>query len=396
MTARPLKNFFAGVAMKRLSAVEADRGASNQHEYNATAKLKEIFGATDRRDIPTKFLWIDDSDNEMSEDGFLSWYDARQAHPTRSEFRVYFKGTSVSDRAAANDTLFIALRPDGSAMVIVTPAGSTRQSQLIWLFGLPELPEFTFSVAQMGQKSRTAGYVEGLILEALGIERDVDEPEGIEEIIARFQGVMPRTRVMSALARQTAGQQSPIEDPDAALIAWMAHEEQLFRALEKHDVSARLEKGFAGDVEGFISFSLSVQNRRKSRAGFALGNHVEAILASNNVLFVREATTEKPKGADFLFPSEPAYHDAGFDVAGLRMLAVKTSCKDRWRQMLAEADRISPKHLLTLEPRISSAQTAEMRTAGVQLVTPAAIASTYSAKQREWIISFRQFISLVK
>ena len=43
------------------------------------------------------------------------------------------------------------------------------------------------------------------------------------------------------------------------------------------------------------------------------------------------------------------------------MLAAKTSCKDRWRQVLAEADRIRTKHLLTLEPAISKIQTAEMR-----------------------------------
>jgi hypothetical protein len=30
------------------------------------------------------------------------------------------------------------------------------------------------------------------------------------------------------------------------------------------------------------------------------------------------------------------------------MLGVKTTCSDRWRQVLAEADRIQLKHLLTL------------------------------------------------
>ena len=42
------------------------------------------------------------------------------------------------------------------------------------------------------------------------------------------------------------------------------------------------------------------------------------------------------------------------------MLAVKSTCKDRWRQILAEADRLPVKHLLTLEPGISVAQTDEM------------------------------------
>ena len=394
MSQGPLSRVFIKVAMKRLSAVEADRGVSNQHEYNGTVALREMFGEADRAEIPTKFLWIGDSDETLSEDGFLTWYDARRAHPTRSEYRLYFRSTSVSDRAAPNDTLFIAMRPDGSAMVVVTPAGSTRQSQLIWLFGLPDQPDFAFAVADQG--NRSAGYVEDLILETLGIERDETEPDAIEALIAQFKGIFPTTRVLSALARQSAGVLSAVDDPDGALIAWMKQEERLFRALEKHVVKERLATGFAEDVDGFLSYSLSVQNRRKSRAGFALGNHVEVILKANNVDFVREATTEKRNGPDFLFPSESAYHNAGFQAVGLRMLAVKTTCRDRWRQVMAEADRINPKHLLTLEPSITTTQTTEMQKAGVQLVLPEAMLPTFTQAQQSWVVTFRQFINLVR
>jgi hypothetical protein len=145
-----------------------------------------------------------------------------------------------------------------------------------------------------------------------------------------------------------------------------------------------------------LQFSLSVQNRRKSRAGHALGNHVEAILQAHTIVHKREATTEKRNGPDFLFPSEAAYHDAGFSAQSLRMLAVKTSCKDRWRQVMAEADRIAPKHLLTLEPGISAPQTAEMAGAQVQLVIPRGIFSSYSAAQQAGLINFADFIKLVR
>jgi len=55
------------------------------------------------------------------------------------------------------------------------------------------------------------------------------------------------------------------------------------------------------------------------------------------------------------------------------MLGVKSTCKDRWRQVLAEADRIDQKHLLTLEAAISINQTAEMQSKQLQLVVPAAV-----------------------
>ncbi|MFN3606126.1 MAG: type II restriction endonuclease [Cypionkella sp.] len=78
------------------------------------------------------------------------------------------------------------------------------------------------------------------------------------------------------------------------------------------------------------------------------------------------------------------------------MLAVKTTCKDRWRQVMAEADRIAPKHLLTLEAGISTPQTMEMASAQIQLVIPKGIMSSFTPTQQASLISFAQFITLVR
>ena len=37
-----LKNYFKGIIAKKLSAVETTPKTSNQHEFNATVKMKEI------------------------------------------------------------------------------------------------------------------------------------------------------------------------------------------------------------------------------------------------------------------------------------------------------------------------------------------------------------------
>ena len=50
------------------------------------------------------------------------------------------------------------------------------------------------------------------------------------------------------------------------------------------------------------------------------------------------------------------------------MLAAKTTCKDRWRQIINEADRIKLKHLITLQEGVSEAQFREMQEAGVQRI----------------------------
>src|SRR4029078_12961681 len=96
---------------------------------------------------------------------------------------------------------------------------------------------------------------------------------------------------------------------------------------------------------------------------------------------------------DFLFPTIAAYRDKNFSSERLTMLAVKYSCKERWRQILAEAQRIEIKYFLTLEPGISPAQTDEMKAHKVQLVVPESIQSTYTADQRGSLMTFAQFIA---
>src|SRR5690606_22323981 len=134
-------------------------------------------------------------------------------------------------------------------------------------------------------------------------------------------------------------------------------------------------------------FSLSVQNRRKSRAGLAFENHLAFIFGSTGVLFSNQNKTERNNKPDFIFPGIKEYRDLNFQSTLLTMLGVKTTAKDRWRQVISEADRIWPKHLITLEPAISKNQTDEMISQKIQLVLPKEIMSTYSNEQQKQLIS---------
>ena len=78
------------------------------------------------------------------------------------------------------------------------------------------------------------------------------------------------------------------------------------------------------------------------------------------------------------------------------MLGAKSSCKERWAQVLREADRIKAKHLFTLEPGISESQTAEMQRSQLQLVLPRSLHATYSPRQRNWLMDVSGFITEVK
>lgn len=78
------------------------------------------------------------------------------------------------------------------------------------------------------------------------------------------------------------------------------------------------------------------------------------------------------------------------------MLGAKSTCKHRWRQVLAEASKIPRKHLLTLEPGITEPQTAQMEASNLQLVVPNAIQATYTTMQQGWLWSVSTFITDVR
>jgi hypothetical protein len=112
--------------------------------------------------------------------------------------------------------------------------------------------------------------------------------------------------------------------------------------------------------------------------------------------FDRAAVTEGRSKPDFLFPGVQQYRDPDFDSVLLTMLGVKSTCKDRWRQVLAEAQRIRHKHLLTLETSISIHQTDEMQHQHLQLVVPQSLHPTYTDTQQAWLCDVRDFIERVR
>jgi len=148
-------------------------------------------------------------------------------------------------------------------------------------------------------------------------------------------------------------------------------------------------------VDAFMDFSLSVQNRRKSRAGLSLENHLSVVFTELGARHAHAALTERRSRPDFLFPGHAEYHDSAFDASKLTMLGAKSTCKDRWRQVLAEAERIETKHLLTLEAAISVNQTDEMRAQKLQLVLPEKLHGSYVSTQRAWLLTVADFVSLV-
>lgn len=401
-----LSEYFDGVAAKRLSAVEADRTRSNQHEYQATKSMLTFMGKpTEPTRIPARFLYLtDDAAEPIVEDAFLTLYDSRKDQPHRSaEYRFYFPTTTVSLNAAEGDLLVLAKRHDGDLLVVIAENGSSVSAQIEWLFGFTNLAHPGFSVkSELETEQDRIAFASRFILENIGVVVEASAEAYLDAMLEKFKGEFPTTREFSAYARSTLKDLNPVEDQDLVLMAWMEREEILFRTLERHLIADRLSTGFSGDmdagvdVDGFLSFSLSVQNRRKARVGLALENHLELLFTQCGIQYKRTAITENKAKPDFIFPSIAAYHDPAFNALRLTMLGVKSTCKDRWRQVLAEADRIEHKHLLTLEASISKHQTDEMQAKNLQLVLPRSLHKTYTPEQQAWLMDISSFTALVR
>jgi hypothetical protein len=231
-----LSEFFSGIAMKKLSAVEADPSRSHQHEFHGAKSLMGIFGeAGEKQRFDALFIYLSDGDNEpVVATGALTWYDSRLSHKTRSEHRLYFPTNPVSLIAAEGDLLVIGRRPNNSILVVIAQGESTIASQVQWLFGL-QGSHAGFSVREeMETEQDRIHFASAFILEQLGIEPD--DPASAENYLdamrARFGSNLPSTAQFSAYARETVLEIDPIENPDTTLLCWMEREEILFRTME--------------------------------------------------------------------------------------------------------------------------------------------------------------------
>ena len=211
----------------------------------------------------------------------------------------------------------------------------------------------------------------------------------------------PQTSEMGKMAQELFNKlnrintESICQSPDKILLNWYDTELSMFRSLEEKVYKPIYTKPFA-DCQSLIEFSNKILNRRKSRAGKSLEHHLSAIFTAKELLFEEQAVTENNKKPDFLFPNSICYHNFEFPAEDLTVLGAKTTCKDRWRQVINEADRVDEKFLFTLQQGISKNQLKEMADEKVKLVVPQSHIDSYPEKYRESLNTLSGFIEIVK
>lgn len=402
-----LGDYIEKIASKELQPVDVNSKRSNQHEIGGVTKaMLPVLGDTDRKategnGIPTVAIYLSDDDDPIAEDIVTSWYNTRRNNPTRSaEWRLYYQACTPMKLASAGDTLYCGYMQDGRLLLAITAASSGVDAQMRWLFGIKDL-DGRFSIYDRTQTS--VDVFAAQLLSLLGFEPQQKGELLLDDMLRRWNYSFPTGREFAQYAEDSLTDINPgTDNPDDVVLAYYEREYHLFSVLEEAIIQHEYEEApfVSGDgkidVPQFTTFYKHVRNRRMSRAGTSLEQHVQRILDARGISYTPQAVTEENKKPDFLFPGAEEYANKHYPPHLLRMLAVKTSTKDRWRQVLDEADRINEKHLLTITPSgISTKQNKQMMDKKLRLVMPKKIRDTHSTEVQGNTILFSDFINEV-
>ncbi len=317
------------------------------------------------------------------EDGYITQSSIKYyGQKTRDEYRLtrFGRGFDYHERISTGDVLVISRIDYGIFKAFILKTENEIESFLN-AFGLS--PVDSGSVIEASQK--------------LKISNEEDE---YEAFFKTLNGVFPPTEIMSKVSREIElkinNQESEIlTNPDKKILDWTASEYRLFRHIEKGLHLNQVSSGFS-DLEDFVTLANTILNRRKSRAGKSLEHHLSFIFSKNRVTFSEQMITEGNSKPDFVFPSIDAYHDCKYPRQNIFVLAAKTTCKDRWRQILSETKNLDRHYLFTLQQGITINQLNEMFDSGVQLVVPKQHLYTFSETYRDKILTLKSFINEVR
>ena len=322
----------------------------------------------------------------------VKWHDDFE---TDTRFIYYGQGTRNEYRITNFGRGFPFLKPEYTGALFIFVQDSSEDYQGFVLNTEDEIDQFLDAFGISPTETNR-------LIDTHMVAPELHEKLEFDKFISELEEDFPSSEIMSAAARRIQDtvfdhQEFICTNPDRKLLDWTDVEYRLFRALEYARYGEIINRGFA-TVEEIIVTANQVLNRRKSRAGKSLEHHLAAIFDGNQIIYQSQAITEGNKKPDFLFPSQAAYHDATFPTDKLISLAAKTTCKDRWRQVINEADRLRGrrKFLCTLQQGISAAQMDEMEAEQVVLVVPKPYIQTYPKDRQERIWTVGKFVQFVK
>lgn len=162
-------------------------------------------------------------------------------------------------------------------------------------------------------------------------------------LVERQRGIYPK-RVVNAMRLERSKLGEPL-DPDSLLTTIMQ------------------------ELEGIRKVFLGMDNSIKSLAGYVFQEFVRIWFDSNGI-----PNTPQPqlktghRNPDFVLPNIELYESPTRKASEVMLMALKTTLKERWSQVVSEGKNLDKRYLLTLDQKVSKGQIDEMAAASVVLV----------------------------
>lgn len=119
------------VADRILRPIDLPFSGSNQHEVQGVKKIRALLGTVSREFECRWRSYTEDGSVRKDTTSKVKWYDARAAHPTRSEWRLYYPGGTPLDDATEGDLLLFAKKLNADKLdAFILPRNSRPYSSI--------------------------------------------------------------------------------------------------------------------------------------------------------------------------------------------------------------------------------------------------------------------------
>lgn len=367
--------------VKFLAANDIGLTGSNQYAILIPSQCWPLFferACTRDDQITDKIIdirWSDEEGNQLTTQSRAVYY------PSKDEYRLtqldeanrYRKESSIG-------SLFLMTRTE-------------ERNYSAWILNLEENIEYildTFGI--------DPGKGENLIKPTRPVTETINQTQYLQVFDAfldAYRDIFPTTEEMAEKAIELQKQFYYTEKyPDSILLKRLDIEYELFRYIEYRKF-CHLFKSSCENFSHNITLAQSIFQRRSSRAGTSLEIHLGTIFKEHGLPYTWQGTSENNKKPDFIFPNILEYHNPDYPVDKLVFLGSKRTCRDRWRQILDEADKITVKHLFTIQQGISTSQINQMQDKKIRLVVPDPYINQYYQKSKDCIMNLHSFIKYV-
>jgi len=147
--------------------------------------------------------------------------------------------------------------------------------------------------------------------------------------------------------------------------------ELIWSSLENRTLSQQaLVAAIAAKAEDIRGIFKSMQNSIFALAGNCFQNYLRLWLDAFGIPYEPQEPVDGARTPDFVLPGIEFYFSKDREPDDAILLAAKTSCRERWQQILAEGRRVETHHLATLDSAIPGRTLKKMQADRVIVIVP--------------------------